>query len=184
MKKILLISFVFILVLNLILAVPSGGSRLQSSNDSNDNSASNLDENATNPRIGGNKDEHGCLIPAGYSWNATEQKCVREWSNGTDRYQNNSGLVINPCDIVFRDDWVGGGYGQSNPELLDLIRQSAKAGYYFDPTYSGKAMQGLVGMVRRGEISEGSKVLFWHTGGIMNLIGSKELLTSENRTDY
>jgi hypothetical protein len=37
--------------------------------------------------IGGQKDEHGCLIPAGYSWNATEEKCVREWVSGEERYQ-------------------------------------------------------------------------------------------------
>lgn len=41
--------------------------------------------------IGGDKDEHGCLIGAGYSWNETEEKCVREWSNESDRYQ-----IINP----------------------------------------------------------------------------------------
>jgi len=29
--------------------------------------------------IGGDKDEHGCLIAAGYSWNATIGACVREW---------------------------------------------------------------------------------------------------------
>jgi hypothetical protein len=29
--------------------------------------------------IGGDKDEHDCLTAAGYSWNETKQKCVREW---------------------------------------------------------------------------------------------------------
>jgi len=29
--------------------------------------------------IGGQKDEHGCLIPAGYSWCETKQKCLRSW---------------------------------------------------------------------------------------------------------
>jgi hypothetical protein len=32
--------------------------------------------------IGGDKDAHGCLIGAGYSWNETLQKCVREWEQG------------------------------------------------------------------------------------------------------
>ena len=100
-----------------------------------------------------------------------------------EEFQKNSEFTINSCEIIFRDDWVSGGYSQTNPDLLDLIRQSAKAGYYFDPTYSGKAMQGLVEMVRKGEISEGSKVLFWHTGGIMNLISSKDFLTGGIRKD-
>ena len=42
-----------------------------------------------NKVIGGQRDSHGCLGPAGYSWNSTEEKCVREWSEGEDRYQNN-----------------------------------------------------------------------------------------------
>jgi len=38
--------------------------------------------------IGGQVDEYGCLIAAGYSWNKTEQECVREWEQGEERYQN------------------------------------------------------------------------------------------------
>lgn len=30
-------------------------------------------------QIGGEKDEHGCLIPAGYSWCEEKQKCLRTW---------------------------------------------------------------------------------------------------------
>lgn len=40
--------------------------------------------------IGGDKDKHGCLIGAGYSWNEGEKSCVRQWSNESDRYQINS----------------------------------------------------------------------------------------------
>ena len=29
--------------------------------------------------VGGDKDEHGCIASAGYSWNITKQECVREW---------------------------------------------------------------------------------------------------------
>ena len=29
--------------------------------------------------IGGETDEHGCLIGAGYSWCESKQKCIREW---------------------------------------------------------------------------------------------------------
>jgi len=32
-----------------------------------------------NKNIGGERDSYGCLISAGYSWNSTEQQCVREW---------------------------------------------------------------------------------------------------------
>jgi hypothetical protein len=29
--------------------------------------------------IGGERDEHDCLLSAGYSWNQTDNACVREW---------------------------------------------------------------------------------------------------------
>jgi len=38
------------------------------------------EEPPAEPRlIGGQKDEHGCLIPAGYSWCESKQKCLRQW---------------------------------------------------------------------------------------------------------
>lgn len=35
------------------------------------------DENP--PLIGGQRDDHGCLTPAGYSWCEQKQKCLRPW---------------------------------------------------------------------------------------------------------
>jgi len=45
------------------------------------NSASRIDyANINEPMlIGGQKDAHGCLIAAGYSWCAPKQKCIRMW---------------------------------------------------------------------------------------------------------
>lgn len=34
--------------------------------------------------IGGDKDDHGCLIAAGYSWCEPKQKCVQVWEEGCD----------------------------------------------------------------------------------------------------
>ncbi len=47
--------------------------------------------NANGQIIGGQTDSHGCLTAAGYSWNETEQKCVREWEHGKERYQDKIG---------------------------------------------------------------------------------------------
>lgn len=38
--------------------------------------------------IGGQKDEHGCLIPAGYSWCEEKQKCLRVWEEKCDETSN------------------------------------------------------------------------------------------------
>jgi len=74
--------------------------------------------------------------------------------------------------VDFRDDWICGGYEQSNSELLSIVRSAAKAGFIVDPTYSGKALYGLLKLVERGDIPAGSRVLFWHTGGLLNLMAS------------
>jgi hypothetical protein len=34
--------------------------------------------------IGGQRDKHGCLAPAGYSWNEEIGVCIREWEIGGD----------------------------------------------------------------------------------------------------
>jgi 1-aminocyclopropane-1-carboxylate deaminase/D-cysteine desulfhydrase-like pyridoxal-dependent ACC family enzyme/ribosomal protein S18 acetylase RimI-like enzyme len=86
-----------------------------------------------------------------------------------DEYYSHYHLTQHPNHVFFRDDWTDGGYEQYSKELFHLIRTAAKTGYFFDPTYSGKALRGLVSMVKKNEIPESSKVLFWHSGGLMNL---------------
>jgi len=44
-------------------------------------------ENSNEEIVGGDRDEHGCLGAAGYSWNEGELSCVREWESGDVRYQ-------------------------------------------------------------------------------------------------
>jgi hypothetical protein len=39
-------------------------------------------QTATQPKpIGGDKDAHGCLVSAGYSWNAAQKACTRPWED-------------------------------------------------------------------------------------------------------
>jgi len=40
--------------------------------------------NTSNQLIGGDKDSHGCLIAAGYSWCEAKQKCLRTWEETCD----------------------------------------------------------------------------------------------------
>ena len=74
--------------------------------------------------------------------------------------------------VDFRDQWIGSGYGAISPNVASTIREAAERGLITDPTYSGKALSALFDMARNGEIPSGSKVLFWHTGGIMNLLST------------
>ncbi len=75
--------------------------------------------------------------------------------------------------VDFRDNWVGEGYEKARHDVFDVIRMAAKLeGLILDPTYTGKAFRALVDLIRSGDIEKGTRVLFWHTGGLMNLIAS------------
>jgi D-cysteine desulfhydrase len=64
------------------------------------------------------------------------------------------------------DEWVGPGYSIPDERTIEAIRLFAdQEGILLDPVYTGKTAAGLIGMIRRGDLTKGSKVLFWHTGG-------------------
>lgn len=78
------------------------------------------------------------------------------------------------CGVDFRDEWIGDGYGKASPRVEEAIRLVASLeGIILDPTYTGKAFAGLMDLVSCGEIGAGSRVLFWHTGGLLNLMGTR-----------
>jgi len=63
-------------------------------------------------------------------------------------------------------DWVGPGYSLPSPEMVEAVRMVARVeGILLDPVYTGKAMAGLIALVRQGRFTRGQNVLFVHTGG-------------------
>lgn len=80
-------------------------------------------------------------------------------------------IACNPEVIDFRDDWIGGGYGVANDRVYKTIdTMGRRTGLILDPTYTGKAFVALQDMIDSGEIQSGSQVVFWHTGGLLNLM--------------
>lgn len=72
--------------------------------------------------------------------------------------------------INFLDDYRFGGYEKFDDDLLQFVKSVIRdEGIPLDLTYTGKAMFGLQKLVAAGEIEPGSKVIFWHTGGLLNL---------------
>lgn len=68
--------------------------------------------------------------------------------------------------IEVDDRYVGGGYGiptDASREALDLVARTEAI--FLDPTYTAKAVAGLIDAVRRGDFRTEDTVLFWHTGG-------------------
>lgn len=80
-------------------------------------------------------------------------------------------------EVCFFDNWTGGGYGMVYPDLQHTIKKAAAMeGLITDPVYTGKALTGLFDMCKNGFIKKGSRVLFWHTGGLINLLNNLSLV--------
>ena len=73
---------------------------------------------------------------------------------------------------TFHDSTLGlvedyaGEYGVVGAPERGAIRLCARTeGILLDPVYTGRAMAGLVDLVRRGRFTASDRLLFWHTGG-------------------
>jgi D-cysteine desulfhydrase family pyridoxal phosphate-dependent enzyme len=70
------------------------------------------------------------------------------------------------ADVFVHDEYVGPSYGALTQECSEAIRLVARTeGVILDPVYSGKAMAGLMGLIRAGAIRPDETVVFLHTGG-------------------
>jgi len=79
--------------------------------------------------------------------------------------------------ITALGDWVGPGYSLPTPEMADAVRMLARVeGILLDPVYTGKAMAGLIALVRGGTFTAGQRVLFVHTGGAPALYAYQSVL--------
>lgn len=84
--------------------------------------------------------------------------------------------VSNFENLIFDDNFVGKGYQDTYPELLETIKWAAKTeGLILDPTYTGKAFHALSEYVKNRTIHPNANVVFWHTGGLLNLMASNQL---------
>ena len=64
------------------------------------------------------------------------------------------------------DEYVGPGYSLPTPEMAEAVRMLASLeGILIDPVYTGKAMAGLIDLVRKGIFDKNENILFIHTGG-------------------
>jgi L-cysteate sulfo-lyase len=68
------------------------------------------------------------------------------------------------------DRFVGEGYGlptQASSEATERLARTE--GVFLDPTYTAKAMAGLLAHLAERRFSSGQRVVFWHTGGLPGL---------------
>lgn len=72
-----------------------------------------------------------------------------------------------PVDAVrVFDDYVGAGYSLPTDSMVEAVKLLARLeGILLDSVYTGKAMAGLIDLVRNGYFEKSERVLFLHTGG-------------------
>ena len=86
-------------------------------------------------------------------------------------------LTFSAQDFEVNDHYLGGGYavlGEPEREAIRLCAQTE--GLLVDPVYTGRAMAGLIDLIRQGEFKPGQNVLFWHTGGTPALFAYADAL--------
>lgn len=74
------------------------------------------------------------------------------------------------------DARIGPGYAYLTPEVREAMATAARAeGLVVDPTYTGRAMAGLIAAAADGTLPAG-RVVFLHTGGLPGLFGHPDLV--------
>ena len=76
------------------------------------------------------------------------------------------GRDLRDDELTLDTRYHAGTYGIPDEQTVDAIRLAARLeGMITDPVYEGKSMAGLIDLVARGEIDQGSTVLYAHLGG-------------------
>ena len=110
---------------------------------------------------------HGISVARCY---VDEKKVLDEDITYLNNYLNRQYDFSN---LIFHDEFLFGGYGHSSNEELVTIKECiSRQGMLIDPTYSGKAFHGMCKILSDLKQSE-KTVLFWNTGGMMNLFSQK-----------
>jgi L-cysteate sulfo-lyase len=79
--------------------------------------------------------------------------------------------------VVVNDDYLGEGYGIMGDLEIEAIRLLGQLeGILLDPVYTGRAMGGLIDLIRWGAFTRRQTILFWHTGGSPGLFAYADQL--------
>ena len=82
----------------------------------------------------------------------------------TAEYIGKPGCVARE-DVVANCDYIGDGYGVPTESMNEAVLMLARyEGLLLDPVYSGKALAGMIDLIRNGSLGSGN-IVFLHTGG-------------------
>ena len=79
---------------------------------------------------------------------------------------------VRRADLQLDHGQVGAGYAAMTPAAREAIRLAARTeGIFLDPTYTARALAGLIARVTGGDIKREDRTVFMHTGGLPGLFG-------------
>ena len=69
-------------------------------------------------------------------------------------------------DVIVFDDYIGEGYSRPTKEMIEAVKLVARTeAILLDPVYTGKAMAGMIDLIKKGYFGDAKNILFLHTGG-------------------
>jgi D-cysteine desulfhydrase family pyridoxal phosphate-dependent enzyme len=92
-------------------------------------------------------------------------------------------MTVAPEEVVAYDGYLGAGYaimGEPEQEAIALMARSE--GILLDPVYTGRAMAGLMDLIRKGEFGRDETIVFWHTGGSAALFAYADQLLAGSKS--
>lgn len=85
------------------------------------------------------------------------------------------GVAIEHSKVNANCNYVGDGYGVPTQGMREAIKLLATLeGLLFDPVYSGKGLDGMIDLIRKGMYAHTNNIVFLHTGGSAALFGYPE----------
>ncbi len=83
--------------------------------------------------------------------------------------------------IILEDGFLGERYGMPTDAMVEAVKLVARSeGILLDPVYTGKAMAGLLALIRAGRFPRDETIVFLHTGGMPGLFAYEEEFAAQD----
>jgi len=105
-----------------------------------------------------------------------QEEKVHDLAQRTAAHVGAAGTLPRDAVVCF-DGYVGPGYSLPTPSMVEAVQMLARTeAILLDPVYTGKAMAGLIDLVRTGRFKKDEQVLFVHTGGSPALYAYEDVI--------